>query len=88
MSQYVERDTSTIADFEEVARVLKDDHVSPVINSALPSAGKTPARAWRKVELAATVDGGKGFCAQIVSTARGYLSFSPMLLSKVLNSLK
>ena len=42
MSQYVEGHHSTVADFEEAAWVLEDDHVSPVIKSTLPSAGNTP----------------------------------------------
>lgn len=50
---------TTVADFEKVARVLEDDHVSPVIKLTLPSAGNAPTITRREAELAAAVDGGK-----------------------------
>ena len=77
MSQYVERHHSTAANFEEAARVLEDDYVSPVNKSTLPSAGKTPTITVLEAEVATAVDGEKGFCAQTVSLARGYMSFLP-----------
>ena len=62
--------------FVEAARVLDDDEPPALVdNSTLPKAGETPTSTQREAELAATVDGGKGFCALTVSPAGGYMSF-------------
>ena len=76
MTQYVERHHSTVADFEEVVRELEDDHVSPVIKSTLPSAGKTPTITRLEAELAATVDGGKRVLSTDGKPGQGLVSRS------------